>query len=441
MFKNRLMLKKITSKLDIHTSEVLKKSSASSIVKVLGIIATLAVSLILGRKLGAEGLGVIMLATRIVNVLIVLVTFGMGSVIIKEVAIAYNKRDNIHISNVLNTVYLFNGSLSVAVVICFLFLTPWISKVVFKSPYLETPLTIAVVTIIPMIFSRIHSSALIGYRKVWQSNLVNQTLSTWIVGVLIGVFILLDKTINVINVALMYASGRIIVSLAIGFYWNSLFKINKNRKIIFAKLSKMATPILIVALSNIIISNADVLFLGWLRDTREVGLYSVAAKIALLTSFFLQVTNSAVSPKVALLYEENRIIELEKMVQKVTKVLFTLGGTTFLAFILFGRILLSWWGEEFTEAYWVLVILGFGQFINLSTGAIGQIMVMTGYQKEMGKFSIYSLIISVILNMLLIYLYGIIGAASAAAISIIYLNLRCYSFVRNTIKINTIKFF
>ena len=47
------------SRLDIHTLEVLKKSFSASLVKVIGIIVSLVVSIYLGRSLGAEGLGII----------------------------------------------------------------------------------------------------------------------------------------------------------------------------------------------------------------------------------------------------------------------------------------------------------------------------------------------------------------------------------------------
>ena len=53
------MLEKITSKLDIHSLEVLVKSFKTSLVKILGMIGSLLVSIFLGRTLGSEGLGVV----------------------------------------------------------------------------------------------------------------------------------------------------------------------------------------------------------------------------------------------------------------------------------------------------------------------------------------------------------------------------------------------
>ena len=64
-------------KLDIHTSEVLRKSFWSMIVKGVGILALLWISLFLGRNLGADGLGIISLANRIVGLCLVFALFGL----------------------------------------------------------------------------------------------------------------------------------------------------------------------------------------------------------------------------------------------------------------------------------------------------------------------------------------------------------------------------
>jgi O-antigen/teichoic acid export membrane protein len=61
---------------DLHTLEVLKKSSASIVVKIAGMGAGLLVSIFLGRALGAEGLGIISLSNHFVVLLLVLSMFG-----------------------------------------------------------------------------------------------------------------------------------------------------------------------------------------------------------------------------------------------------------------------------------------------------------------------------------------------------------------------------
>ena len=50
------MIKKISSKLDIHTLEVVTKSVSSTIVKIVGMLIGLAVSVSLGNLIGAKAI-------------------------------------------------------------------------------------------------------------------------------------------------------------------------------------------------------------------------------------------------------------------------------------------------------------------------------------------------------------------------------------------------
>lgn len=85
------MIKKIKnriSQLDENTSEVVIKSASSTIVKVIGMLIGLVVSISLGHLIGADGVGIIGLSNRIVSLLTVLALFGLPQVIVKKVAIA-----------------------------------------------------------------------------------------------------------------------------------------------------------------------------------------------------------------------------------------------------------------------------------------------------------------------------------------------------------------
>jgi len=432
------ILKNKLATLDIHTLEVLRKSSASTVVKVAGMAIGLLVSVFLGRTIGAEGLGIINLSNRVVNILLVIGLLGMRQVIIKEVAIAHNKKNFAHIGNVMHTAYWLNGGVTLALSVILIFLSPWLANTVFNEPRLQYPLMIALLVMTPQVFSRIFSSGLVGYRKIWQSNLVEQTLSIAITGILLVILWLLKREITVNVVAVCYAIGRVGVTISVGFYWKSLYQFKSKRSVISKQLLKTSIPLLIITITSILVSNADVIILGALADVKQVGLYSVAARIALLTSFFLQVTNASVNPKIAALYETGKTKELEKMAQRVTKGLGLIGFFLFIVFLFFGKLILGIWGTEFITGYWILLILGFAQFINITTGAVGGLLIMTGHEKYHRNISLAMLIIGLILYMPFVYFYGAIGAAIVTAIIIISENLLKLLFVRLKLKINVI---
>lgn len=424
------MIKKIKSELDLHTLEVIKKSSASLVVKVIGILMTIGISIFLGRTIGADGLGVINLATRIVTIIISIGLLGFSQVIVKEVAIALNKKNRSHIVNVMYTSYLVNGFLTLALSVLFILISPWLANNIFNEPRLTIPLMLGLSMAIPQVFSRIFGSGLIGYNKIWQSNLVDQALSAFVTGLLLMFFWLFKLKITINVVAVLYVIGRVVVTVSVLFYWNSVNKQNAERKEFIPKrMLKTSLPLFLVSLTLLIINNGDVILLGWLKDSSEIGIYSVAARVALLTSLILQVTSSTLSPKIAAMYASKKIIELEKMIQRVTKGLLLIGVVIFLAFVLLGKWILGLWGNEFKAAYPILLILGIGQLINLGTGAVGIILIMTGYEKIQAKISIIFMIIFLLLNYLLIPNYGALGAGMASAITIAGINITKYYYV------------
>lgn len=430
------MITKLLSKLDVHTLEVVKKSFSSIIVKVLGVLIVIGLSVFLARTIGAEGLGIINLSHRIVAILLIVGLFGMTKVIIKEVAIALNKNELQHIGNVMHTSYWLNGSITILLSALLILSSPWLANNIFQEPKLTYPLIISFVVMTPQVFSRIFSSGLIGYRKIWQSNLVEQTLSAFLTGLFLLLYWLFLGELNVNIVAVFYAIGRIGVTICVGLYWKKLYLNNGQNKKIFNQLLKTAKPLFLVSIAGVIINSSDIIILGLFSSAKEVGIYLVAARISLLTNMLLLVTNSAISPKIATLYADRDTRSMENMLKKITKGLFIIGLFVYFIFITFGDWILAIWGPEFREAYPILLILGFGQLINLGTGAVGMVLTMTGHEKIQRNISITFMVIFLTLSFFLASKYGILGSAIASAITISGINLAKLFYVKKHIKIN-----
>ena len=432
------LIKNKIYKLDINTLEVVKKSSSSLVVKAIGMAAAFAVSIILGRTIGPEGLGIIDLANRVVGIVLILVMLGMGNVILKEIAIAYERKDWQRVANTIYTALRINVPLTLVFSVVLILLTPWLTENFFNEPRLKIPLIIALAVVVPQVLSRIFASGVNGFRKIWQSNLVNETLSFTIVAIGLVILFLLKIEITVIKVAIVYAIGRITVTLAVSIYWKRLFKFSGKRILQTRALLKVALPLLVVSATTMIASNADTIMLGWLSNTREVGFYNVAVRLGLLTSFFHMLTVSSLTPKVAALYSQNKKAELQKMVQQVTKGLGLIGLTGAVIFVLAGKYILNLWGNEFTAAYLPLVIISVGQFFNIATGATGVLLIMKGHEKIVGYISTISLIANLILNYFLIPEYGVIGAALTTALTISFSNILKVILVNKKLNINTL---
>lgn len=410
---------KSLKKVDEHTFEVIKKAVPSFFVKILGMFVGFAISVFIGRTLGPEGLGTINLANKIVAFIVVIAMLGMPNVIIKNVAISYFEKDYFGINNNMFTAFVINGSFAFILSILIYFLSDYISNSIFHNSELKVVLVILTVGVLPQTFSRIFASGLSGQKKIWQSNLVNNTLSSWYTGIILLILYSLNCEFSVITFSVAYLLGRLFVTLTVGIYWNRLipYPILKS-KIIGKQMLTVSLPLLLVTATTMLASSSATFFLGIFEDTRQVGLFSAASRLALLSLIFLQITNSALSPKIASMFKHNQIQQMEIMVQKVTFALFILGIISLMIFVFFGNYVLSIWGLEFREAYGILIIMSLGQFINISTGASGLTLIMCGFEKIQMKISIFYLIFNAISSFLLTYLYGMYGAAIAFSITI-----------------------
>ena len=429
-FKQRI--NQFRSKLDIHSLEVLVSSSKSMIVKVVGMIAGLMASIILGRTIGVEGIGTINLINKWGAILLIFSLFGFRQVVVKYVAIAKSKKRYQDVFSTVKISLLFNGGLSIIIAGIGAISLPWIIHLFSDNQDLYYPFLIGYFMLIPQTLARIFAAALNGYGKIWQSNLVDQALGSIILLIALSVFWMFNIPLTTISVLLLYALSRVLQLGTIWLVWKHYFKfkINNKEKLKLQPLLKMGLPMLLVTSTVVLTSNIDSVMLGSLVSIHDLGLYSIAARLALLNSFFLIVSNAAIGPKIAKLYDNNSNGDLSIMVKNTTKTLICIALISLLIFVLFGKYILNFWGSEFIYAYPILITLSIGQFFNISSGCSGLLLTMTGHEKVHGYISLSSLLVNIILNIVLISKYGALGAATATAITISLENITKLLFVK-----------
>jgi O-antigen/teichoic acid export membrane protein len=411
------------------------------IIKIMVLAISFGVSVFLGRTLGADGLGIIQLMNSLVMIIMMIVFFGFESAIIKNVSIGVDAKNSLRTGNVLKTSYVFNGALAIAFIVIGSLATSYFCNVFLEEPELETPLYLMLFVLLPLTISDIYSALLKGHKKIWQDSALNELLPIFSIALGILLFYLFDIEINVISIAALYAFSKIVKFLFSWMYVRKLFSFKGKTKFVFKPMLNMAIPLLLVTGSGIVISNIDKLMIGWLKDSADTGLYSVALRLSMFMAFFLQVSNAAIGPKLASMYKKKEIGDINTMVKRVTLALILVSVVFFLGFFLFGDFLLGIWGEEFKAAYVTLLVLAIGQLINTSTGCAGVLLIMCGEEKLHGKISIASLILNLVLNYIFIINYGILGAAIATSITIAVENIVKVIYAKTRLGILTIPTF
>ncbi|MGM0516899.1 MAG: lipopolysaccharide biosynthesis protein [Pseudomonadota bacterium] len=170
--------------------------------------------------------------------------------------------------------------------------------------------------------------------------------------------------------------------------------------------------------------HADVLLLGLLAATVDVGVYRVAAQGALLVSLGLTALNMVVAPFAARLHVDAERHKLQKLVRRTAQAALAFAVPATLLFVVFGDWLLATlFGDEFRGAYWPLVVLAVGQLVNAWFGPTGMLLNMTGFERAVTRAVAVAAGMNVVLNLLLIPPFGVIGAAIATSASLVFWNV------------------
>ncbi|EIA09981.1 MATE family efflux transporter [Flavobacterium frigoris] len=210
-----------------------------------------------------------------------------------------------------------------------------------------------------------------------------------------------------------------------------LFKKQKKDSVI-AKATDLFTYSFIVhksypmAVSNLAIflmMTFDVVFLKKFKGDEMVAYYSIAMK---LVSVLFMINNSvyiSVSLKIAQLYTEKNRTELVKVLKESARIIVMLTLPVVLIVCLFSEDILYFFGENYIEGKQALLILMLGQLLASFFGVSAIYLNMTGRQSTFQIVLIFAVLLNLILNIILIPMYSLTGAAIAFVLSLFFWNI------------------
>jgi len=200
--------------------------------------------------------------------------------------------------------------------------------------------------------------------------------------------------------------------------------------------SRISAIVLIGVIGQLLINRVDMLMVGALMSDSDLGLYSSATRIARLNPFFLGIVAMIFSPLLAKAHQEMNFDRYRRLLLNSMFASAMISLPILLVCLIFPQYILSLFGDDFIGASEILIVLSIGQYINAATGPIANALVVSNMEKEYAKTLLGFAVISSILNYILIQKFGLIGAAYATAISVIFLNLYQLKIVLSVLKSN-----
>lgn len=179
-----------------------------------------------------------------------------------------------------------------------------------------------------------------------------------------------------------------------------------------------AVPFVWILGMNVIMMHTDVILLGLLDGSDAAGVYRVANQMANLVAFPLTAVSMAFAPVIARLHAQADGAQLQRRATGAAQAILVMALPIAVALVLFGKPILSLFGDEFAAGSTALAILSSGFLVNAAMGISGYLLIMTQHEKAAAIAFAASAGLNLLGNLLLIPAFGVNGAAAATALSV-----------------------
>jgi len=206
---------------------------------------------------------------------------------------------------------------------------------------------------------------------------------------------------------------------------NFQFKIPINTKDI---LTYTFYIILSGSVANLLL-DGDKMILNQYMNIENIAFYSVATYIALVISVPSRAMHQIVYPITAKLMHENKHDEMNILYKKTSINLQMVGGYVMLGIFVNINKLYEMVPPEYAGGILVVFMIGLSKYFDLILGNNNAIIFNTKYYRTVLFLGVVLVILTVVLNMIFIPIFGIIGSAFATLLSITLYSLAKLLFV------------
>ncbi len=430
------MFEKLKKKIkeDIHLKEILKSSFISLSLRIVGIILGYIFVLLVTRNYGAEAMGIFALSIALLQIFSIIGRLGTDTAVVRFVSEYNTQGKHLLVKEIYTKILKTTIPASLLLSFFLFFTSPYLAKYIFNKEYLYPYFQLVALCILPFVIFNINSQALRGLKKIKEFTFL-QNISLYLFSslILLVLFSYKEKYIPLISYSLGIFITLLISYLMFYQYFKKFFKLKKvniNIKISYKTVLSVALPMLLIGSLNLIMKWTDIVMLGIFTDEKSVGIYNVAVKVSTMTAITLAAINSIAAPKFAEFWGKNDFKSLEKTVHQTTKLIFFSSIPILIIIWIFPSYILKIFGEEFIIGKNALLILSIGQFINAISGSVIILLNMTGKQMAAQNIVLIGALLNVVLNFVLIPIYGIIGAAIASMISVSFINLVAVFYIK-----------
>lgn len=385
-----------------------------------GRVANLANQVILARMLGPEAFGLYTVGWTILRIGGVVTALGLDQGVVAFGSPLRRKLGSDFKAVVEQSAFLAVVSgLSGAIAL-------WIAAPVLANRVFDDPGLVAVLRLfavgLAVYPARVVASATTRIsQKMWYSTVTEDLLQPLLTSILLIVLIVAGYGLYAaVTVTVVSVWVSLIVALGfVGFLYRHSWGAAPTRRPQIRRLIAFSLPASLAGIFGIANLWADRLLIAGFLPAQAVGYYQAAAQVAMGFSMILASFGAIVGPMVAEFARHSERRDIETIYRASTKwatllslplaVVLGLGSADVLG-VLFG--------SDYRAAAAALTVLVVGQLVNVGTGPVGVVLVMTGRQREWLAISGSMFGLNLLLNVLLIPRMGMMGAAVSTSVAL-----------------------
>jgi len=383
------------------------------------------------RVLGASEYGVFSYVLGLAGFFSIFADIGMSPILTKEIA---KKPEQTH--SIFATAFWIKAILLAITVILIIFIAPFFSKIPEVKPLL---LFAALLTL----FDGVRDFSVAYFRA--KEKMEIEALITTITNVAITIFgfIILRLTPTASALALTYAlsagTGTLLGVILLQSEFRKIFiSFKKN---LLRPMLELAWPIALTALVGVFMTNIDIVMLGFYRTAEEVGYYSAGQKIIQILFVFPGIIATSFFPTLSKYVGANNNSQVRKLMEKGVTLVFILALPLTIGGVLLAQDIISFvYGAGYTNAILSFQVLLLTLLPGFPAAFFANQILVYNKQKVIPFTVFLTSVINIVLNVILIPVFGIVGSAAATVVAQVFYQGRLWHISKSINNFNTLRY-
>lgn len=180
-----------------------------------------------------------------------------------------------------------------------------------------------------------------------------------------------------------------------------------------------ASPLLIIVLVGGYFSEVNMIVAGSFLSAEELAVFNAAFRTAFMIGFGIAAVDAITLPKAARMFAAGDMGELQRLLTHAAALKFMGALLAVGLFVLWGDLALALFGEGFDSGYLPMIILGIAMLIVAGTGAVAELLSISGDQDHCLYVFTVAFFVVTGLHAVFIPQYGLLGASISVLLTVL----------------------